>query len=184
MEESSGEALNGRAEEPDAAGQSRARFPILVGILTVVAAAVALIAGVLAIIVLVPGEGSEGQQIHGSLALSDIDTSEFTDLSVTNLGDTCYGTGGYDDISEGAQVVLRDGEGKVIGTSSLNEGHSNLGCEVGDVIAICTFEFIIEDVPSSDFYSVEVSHRGEINFSHEELERQGWEVSLTLGGFD
>jgi hypothetical protein len=37
------------------------------------------------------------------------------------------------------------------------------------------------DAEDADFYSVEVSHRGEITYSRDELEAAGWSIDLTLG---
>ncbi|WP_155855285.1 hypothetical protein [Actinotalea ferrariae] len=44
----------------------------------------------------------------------------------------------------------------------------------------CTFPFTV-DVPDSDFYSIEVAHRGKVNFSRQDLEAEGWVVALSVG---
>ena len=46
----------------------------------------------------------------------------------------------------------------------------------------CTYKFTIPALPDSDFYKVEVSHRGGITYSKADLEAQGWSVSTSLGG--
>lgn len=89
------------------------------------------------------------------------------------VGDGCTGSGGYDDIREGAQVVVRDGGGRTLALGSLGGGEM--------IAATCVFPFEIPGVPRSRFYSVEVSHRGEVNFSREDLVANQWVVQLSLG---
>ncbi len=42
----------------------------------------------------------------------------------------------------------------------------------------CVYPFAVEDVPSSDFHTVEVSHRGQVTFDRDAVE--SGQVSLTL----
>jgi len=94
----------------------------------------------------------------------------------------CYGTGGYDDVNEGAQVVVKDSGGQVIGAGGLGPGLA-----VGEPTSsrrftdFCVFLFEVAALPDSEFYSVEVSHRGELTYSATKLEADGWEVVLSLG---
>src|SRR5438552_2758917 len=37
-------------------------------------------------------------------------------------GATCYGTGGYSDVKNGLEVVVRDGNSKIVATSELANG--------------------------------------------------------------
>lgn len=87
-------------------------------------------------------------------------------------GSLCSGSGGYDDIREGAQVEIRDEAGNIVGVGELEASRMihNVGCR---------FSFTIEGVDSgSGFYEVEVSHRGTISYTQEELEDG---IELTLG---
>jgi hypothetical protein len=84
-------------------------------------------------------------------------------------------SGGYSDIQIGAQVVIRDSAGTIVATGSLLPGTAT------EDNRRCDYPFVVEDVPTSDFYSIEVSHRGELTYSHEELEDRDWEVMLSLG---
>lgn len=127
----------------------------------------ALLAGIVVAIILSSGGGTTNHTIIGGLTLTD--TDEFW-----SKGDDCQGSGGYDDIRTGAQVVVKDGSGKLLGTSSLLSGTAS------DSFS-CDFAFFVDDVPDADFYSVEVSHRGEITNSRKELEDNAWIVGLTLG---
>jgi hypothetical protein len=127
----------------------------------------ALLAGVVIAIILSSSAGTPSHTIIGSLTLTDTD-------ELWSKGDDCQGSGGYDDIRTGAQVVVKDGSGRLLGTSSLLSGTAS------DSFS-CDFAFFVDDVPDADFYSVEVSHRGEITNSRKELEDNAWIVGLTLG---
>ena len=89
--------------------------------------------------------------------------------------DSCAGTGGYSDIRPGAQVTVRGGSGSTLAISRLGESKGALSP------ATCSFEFSVTEVPREDFYRIEVSHRGEIEFSFAEMESKNWMVELTLG---
>lgn len=102
----------------------------------------------------------------GTLTLSSADGGGIS------AGASCSGTAGFDDIREGTQVVIRDETGTTVGVGRLENARS-LGSTT------CVFSFTVTGVEGgADFYDVEVSRRGGITFSQEELE-QG--VSLTLG---
>jgi hypothetical protein len=94
--------------------------------------------------------------------------------SVFSTGDSCTGTDGYDDISSGAQVRIRNEKDALIGTSELH----------GDGVDIdgkCMWAFKVPDVPAAKFYTIEVSHRGGITYSSKQMDRQKWAVGLTIG---
>jgi hypothetical protein len=91
---------------------------------------------------------------------------------VGGAGSSCVGFGGYSDIAKGTAVTVRDASGTVVGT-----GHLEAGKYDGDLS--CVYPFAVGDVPSSDFYTVEVSHRGQVTFDRKAVE--GGQVSLTLG---
>ena len=90
-------------------------------------------------------------------------------------GANCWGSAGYDDIDENAQVVVRDGDGQTLAVGNLQTGEKVSLVE-------CDFSFTVPGVPETDFYSVEVSHRGELSYSRADLEAADWQVSLQLGG--
>lgn len=130
----------------------------------------------LAAMVLLPGCGSNGHEITGTMTIigngGDLD---WTDLAV---GEECEGDGGYDDIAGGAQVQVSDESGTTIGTAQLETG------EITDLyqgeIPTCTWRFTVPDVGDAKFYEVEVSHRGGIKYSQEEMEKSDWKVELSL----
>lgn len=79
--------------------------------------------------------------------------------------------GGYEDLKAGAEVVVTGTSHEVLAVTRLEGGELS-----GDG---CTFAFEVE-VPDSDFYNVEVTHRGEISYSASDLDRDGWFVSLEV----
>ncbi len=84
----------------------------------------------------------------------------------------CHGYNGFDDMQHGAQVTI-SADGKTVAVGSLDQGVS------GDGNTSCTFSFSIADEPGgSKFYSVEVTHRGAMQYSEDQL-KSG--VGLSLG---
>jgi hypothetical protein len=79
--------------------------------------------------------------------------------------------GGYSDIAAGGQVVVKDGAGRVLATTELSGGQVNTRG--------CTFDFQLE-VPDTDFYQVEVTHRGALTFARSDLAANEWHVSARL----
>jgi hypothetical protein len=74
-----------------------------------------------------------------------------------NAGRSCQGSGGYSDIAGGASVTVYDAQGVVVATGSLGPGASTAGD--------CVFPISVPAVPDgSNFYQVEVSHRGKVTY--------------------
>jgi hypothetical protein len=136
-----------------------AKRPALIGAGAVVA---------ITILALVFAFGGERHTVEGEFTLMDPEG-----YSETFEGGGCSGDGGYDDISAGTQVNIRDGSGELLASSSLDVGE--------DMTIACTFPFTVEDVPKADFYSVEVGDRGDLSFSYDEMVESDWYVSLSLG---
>lgn len=160
----SGPRPGGSSFEAVDAGVLRTRFTGNPRVLAVVAVVVAaLVGGGLWLSV---GHGKH--TITGDLALID---SEGFD----NSGLGCAGTGGYDDISAGTTVTVSDGSGHVVGIGELGLGKEK------SLLGECEFAFTVKDVPDEDFYDVEVSHRGGLKFSRQEMEDNDWYVAGSLG---
>jgi hypothetical protein len=107
--------------------------------------------------------------ITGTMALFDVD--EF--LHDTK-GDACSGSGGYSDVDFGADVRVRNQNGDLIASSHLEQGHAN-------GLATCVFKFTVKNVRDAGFYSIEVSRRGELSYSKDDMAKNDWKVSATLG---
>ncbi|MEU7815278.1 hypothetical protein [Pseudonocardia sp. NPDC049154] len=86
-------------------------------------------------------------------------------------GSVCSGDGGYSDIHAGTGVTIANAAGAVIATGSLSSGRASSS-------TTCDFTFTVPDVPAGeDFYQVEVSHRGTLTYTADEL-RAGLGLSL------
>jgi hypothetical protein len=139
--------------------------------------------------------GSEGQTLNGTITLSgDWDSIEVSSPSgnVTTIGDSryeqvtgewCQGGGGYGDITEGAQVLVKDTSGTTVAFGTLEAGSltgvpeqplSENGWE-------CTLPFTVGNLPTLDAYSVETGTRGGLLYTYDEMVSSGWTIGLTLG---
>lgn len=120
----------------------------------------------------------ETHSITGSITLSSFGETDITEWSFLypafGPGD-CIGTRGYDDITVSADVVIVDGSGTTIAKGELGPG------EYDEEATSCTFDFTVEDVPTSDFYSVRVGHRDGPTYSFRDLDDLRWTMDLSLG---
>jgi hypothetical protein len=135
-----------------------------------------------------PGEVFRGRAFQGPPAApfraSTFDVSGTFQLTQTSsylsfsygsftTGSSCSGSGGYSDIDTGSSVTVYDGSGAVVATGMLGSGRASSS-------STCEFAVTVPNVPAgSDFYQVEVSHRGKVTVEGRRLETDG--VSLTLG---
>ena len=91
---------------------------------------------------------------------------------------TCTGTGGFDDMASGTDVVVKDSNGKIVATSRLQPGVTPTGEKYPNVL--CDFAFTVPALPKTGFYSVEVGTRGAKSYSYADMQKAGWVVSLNL----
>ncbi|MFF2124411.1 hypothetical protein ACFVW1_03235 [Streptomyces olivochromogenes] len=116
------------------------------------------------------GDNSDGDKADSkaSAAVSPLTASpdtftltgdfKLTDGATSDGLGGCEGTGGYDDIAEGAAVTVYDAAGSVIATGSLGSSSYD--------VPNCNFDVSIDGVPGGeDFYKVEVSHRGTVQLN-------------------
>lgn len=128
------------------------------------------------------GGSDEGRLLNGTMTLKPSGggliteyrhqiTAKQTDIDCSRgLPDT-----GYSDVRSGAQVVVANEKGTTIARTGLGEGTLVL---TGGIR--CEFPFSVK-VPKAKFYKVEVSHRGTVEKSYDELQSDGWKVELELG---
>lgn len=117
-----------------------------------------------------PIDGTDDIRIIGLVELTG---EAFKDFIVSPIGG-CMGMGGYSDISAGAQVTIRDQSGEIVG---LGELLPDPRVETPDK---CSFYFSVE-VPESKFYTVDMGRRGELSYSHSDLEHDEFQVKLSIG---
>lgn len=120
--------------------------------------------------------------ISGTITLS---AAISTDTStVTQIGNPCTPDAGYEDIATGAQVTTRNGTGKVlalgtVGAARVSKLLANPNDEGAPWPYRCTLPFTVTGVPGGEeFYSIEVSHRGEVRYTRGDLNEP---VLLSLG---
>jgi hypothetical protein len=89
-----------------------------------------------------------------------------------NTGSVCYGKGGYEDMRPGAPVVITDAAQKTVAVGTIDSAT--------ETVTECHLKFTIEDVPrGSDFYGIQITHRGRLQYAAADLERP---LTLSLGG--
>ncbi|MET9886261.1 hypothetical protein ABZZ20_24625 [Streptomyces sp. NPDC006430] len=151
----------------DALRWSRLSRPAILAVGLALGAAVT--GGCWLIVFLSGGAASSAEKTFGTsgtLTLAD------SSLSFLEEGERCTGLDGYSDIQRGAQVNVTGADGTLVATGELEGGKkAALGCE---------FPFTIEGIPQgSKFYTVEVSHRGGLTQTEDELRSGG--LAFTLG---
>jgi hypothetical protein len=114
--------------------------------------------------------GGKGNTINGTFTLQG-NSLQAGNFIAYDGG--CDGTGGYDDIKTGLQVTVSNEAGTVIANGALGTGKETGGG--------CQFPFKVERVPEAKFYKIAVGRRGELSYSHEELQAANWNVNFTLG---
>lgn len=77
-------------------------------------------------------------------------------------GTACTGNGGFSDIREGAQVVITDAKEATLGVGSLDAGKR-------DKAGRCEFAFALDIPKGHQFYGIEVSHRGRLQYSADQI---------------
>lgn len=167
------------SESPTSA-PSQSRLPAFLhgrkGIIAVVAAVVLL--GIIGFAVSKGGSHTIEGSISLATKLGD-GTISLDDYENPEEGDECAGMGGYDDMSPGTDVTVKDEDGTLLATGSLEQGTLT---DVEDgVFFICELPFTVEDVPDAKFYSIETGGRGGLNFSKAEMEEKNWRVEFSLG---
>jgi hypothetical protein len=111
--------------------------------------------------------------IHGSLQLDDATSP------MSKSGIPCAGSGGYDDIDEGAQVTVTDQAGTVLAVSRLISGVTVKDPEY-EHLTTCMFSWSVLGVPAGRGpYGIEVAHRGVLHYDEARLRAE--DVTLTLG---
>ena len=88
-------------------------------------------------------------------------------------GKVCMGAGGYDDLAVGAGVTVYGAAGQVVGVGNLGSG-----LDFGDM---CFWSAEIVVPGGEAFYSMEVTHRGELRASASEIENDRLSISGTIG---
>jgi hypothetical protein len=111
-----------------------------------------------------------------TLGVSALTPQTFTAEGAMLTGYACDSMpGGYEDITQGAGVAVKDPSGKTVALGQLGAGK-----DLPDGLG-CSFPFTVTDVPSGlKIYGVEVTHRGVIQYKEAALKKDG--AVMSLGG--
>lgn len=138
-----------------------------------------------------PGNGSSSRgsiTVHGTITFTGDDdaiahvapTPDGVEVGAAVEADdgyTCEGTGGYDDMVDGSQVVISSDAGKTLG----------LGAIVGDGVftgydndGACTMGWVVKGVATTEkFYNIKIGHRDGPKWTLADLKHG---PALSLGG--
>jgi len=131
--------------------------------------------------------GRDTKTVHGTYTLFDVD-------GVDGTASDCYGDGGYDDVEEGLQVVVRNGDDKLLATTHLENsagrtvsevlGSSSSYSSYGRTLVECKFTFEAKVPADEKFYAFTTGgsdRRGKLLYSKDEMEQKDWTVHISLG---
>jgi hypothetical protein len=109
--------------------------------------------------------------VWGSIAITGFNFTDTQNPTDSHTGDACKTTSGYDDITEGAAVVIGGPTGQ-IGVGALSGGSISNGNSA------CSFSFDVAVPSGLSVYTVTISHRGTQTFTPDQLTGG---VRLSLG---
>jgi hypothetical protein len=110
--------------------------------------------------------------VQGTMELDGAPGEDFLLQPTGQSGSSpCYGYGGYSDITPRASLTVTDKHG-----TTLAIGHLGRGAYVNNSGA-CIFDFQVRVPDHQDFYGIEVTHRGIVEFTYAEM-KQGPGISL------
>lgn len=129
-----------------------------------------------AVVVLVARNGGSPSTATPTIATKTFNVDGRLDLISASIGGKdggdCHGIGGFSDIDEGTQVVIRNSAAKSIGVGQINSTSKLNSVQ-------CMFVFNVPKIPvqSDDIYSIQISHRDGISFH----QADAGSLELTLG---
>jgi hypothetical protein len=128
--------------------------------------------GVVAAVLALAATGCGGSEKEPTIVSGDVTVTDKTTFESSGPGADCFikPGSGYDDISDTAQVVVRDSNDKRIAVGTLEPG---ITTTTGGG---CAFHFSIEDVPYDTLYSLEVGTRAPYTFK--EADSRGLDLTL------
>lgn len=155
---------------PTGPGKPRKRRKTWPLVATAFAAAVLIAAGIVVAAFALRGHVAVNNplatefQLNGSVTVT-------SSIGFDSRNGTCWGRGGYDDMHEGAQVVISDASGTTVAIGTLGTGVYNGGR--------CVLPFAVPHVPlGKNFYGVAIGHRNAFQVSAADAQKR---VELSIG---
>ena len=99
-------------------------------------------------------------------------------------GGECRGTGAYEDLRSGVPVVVRNDRDEQVGTGTLRARPAPTSADGTVPLAErrrCVWEFAVPNLGAEAVYSVAIGNRGAVAYTHDELDKAGWTVQISLG---
>ncbi|GCL49873.1 hypothetical protein NIES3804_14320 [Microcystis aeruginosa NIES-3804] len=93
-------------------------------------------------------------------------------------GNICFTDRGFNDISSGRTVSIKDANNTIAAIGKLGEGRFNQSQDSS--LWTCTFKFSVPNVPESPFYTISVGGRKPIALTLEDLKARNWILEFTL----
>jgi hypothetical protein len=116
------------------------------------------------------GTGSSTETVHGQLQL--------TDFNLGSSSGPCSGSGGYSDLTQGAQILVENGAGATIATGTLGAGNHPAADPQG---IFCDFPFTVSVPANATFYQFKIGTRGGPSYSLDQMKQMNWNVGLAIG---
>lgn len=113
--------------------------------------------------------GTDARSIEGVFTL-------ITDEGLTKGAD-CEGPPPYEDLRDGAPVIVKDEAGDEIGRGTLEAGKASEGA-FGATTPNCEFPFQVDGLPDVKSYTIAINHVDDQTLTADELEEQGWIVEF------
>ena len=104
-------------------------------------------------------------------------------LHTDSTNNLCYGEWGYNDIVKGARITITGKGSGSVATGVLDAGHdwSLDSTSSGKVTCVLKSQSAIEVNHDDEGYYVEVANRGQVLYTNETLEANGWNADMHLG---
>jgi hypothetical protein len=111
----------------------------------------------------------ETATVSGAFVLTDSASNEYT-RSIETDGSSCVGADGYSDVGPQTQVIVKNGKGEILSTTTLGPGNGDR--------STCTFPFTFPVTEGQERYVVSVGHRGDFSYSFSQLLHHGVRIRL------
>jgi len=82
--------------------------------------------------------------------------------------------------ADGGQLTLRNAEGSIVAV--VDEPIPQFEIKSPVRFDSCTFEYVVPELPESDFYEIELGSLDPINVTAATMEKQAWKLEYTKSG--
>jgi hypothetical protein len=117
---------------------------------------------------------SGGQVLSGTVDVIDAGSTDSAPLT------ECRGVDPYADVVEGTTVTATTAEGGDVTAGTLGAPTFRPDADT-PLLGLCEFPLVAgEPLPKADTYQLRVGEHEPVTFSHDQLEADGWVVTITL----